>query len=93
MHYLLRASGRYQLIRERAAFSITSTLISDFAKGLLPARIRLSVSKTLMPLDQGAGREWPSTHSRESHLLPLVERLVEVRERGVDRGGGGTHGG
>ena len=40
------ASGRYQVIRERAAFSITSTLISDFAKSLPPARIRLSVSKT-----------------------------------------------
>src|SRR5262249_51091717 len=34
-----------------------------------------------------------STHPREPHLLPLVERLVEVRERGADRGGGGAHGG
>src|SRR5262245_46122264 len=33
------------------------------------------------------------THPRESHLLPLVERLVEVHERGADRGGGGAHGG
>src|SRR5215470_10872680 len=43
------------------------------------------------PLKQG--RIYASTHSRKSHLLPLVERLVEVRERGADRGGGGAHGG
>jgi RHH-type transcriptional regulator, rel operon repressor / antitoxin RelB len=30
----------------------------------------------------------PSTHPREPHLLALVERLVEARERGADRGGG-----
>src|SRR5260370_35142145 len=35
----------------------------------------------------------PLTHPRESHLLPLVERLVEAHERGVDRGGGRAHGG
>jgi hypothetical protein len=35
----------------------------------------------------------PLTHPREPHLLPLVERLVEVHERGADRGGGGAHGG
>src|SRR5262249_62325150 len=35
----------------------------------------------------------PLTHPRESHLLPLVERLVEMRERGADRGGGRAHGG
>jgi hypothetical protein len=35
----------------------------------------------------------PLTHLRKSHLLPLVERLVEARERGADRGGGGAHGG
>src|SRR4029450_7679572 len=34
-----------------------------------------------------------STHPRESHLLPLVERLVEMYERGADRGGGRAHGG
>src|SRR5262245_60006392 len=34
-----------------------------------------------------------STHPREPHLLPLVERLVEVHERGADRGGSGAHGG
>jgi hypothetical protein len=33
------------------------------------------------------------THPRKPHLLPPVERLVEVRERGADRGGGGAHGG
>src|SRR5262245_52426851 len=33
------------------------------------------------------------THPRKSHLLPLVERLVEARERGADRGGGGAYGG
>jgi len=35
----------------------------------------------------------PLTHPRESHLLPLVERLVEVRERGADRGDGRARGG
>src|SRR5262249_38508613 len=35
----------------------------------------------------------PLTHPRESHLLPLVERLVEVHERGADRGGGRAPGG
>jgi hypothetical protein len=34
-----------------------------------------------------------SSHPRKPHLLPLVERLVEARERGADRGGGGPHGG
>jgi hypothetical protein len=34
-----------------------------------------------------------STHPRKAHLLPLIERLVEARERGADRGGGGAHGG
>ena len=34
-----------------------------------------------------------STHFRKSHLLPLVEHLVEARERGADRAGGGAHSG
>src|SRR5262249_56469895 len=33
------------------------------------------------------------THPRKSPRLPLVERLVEARERGADRGGGGANGG
>src|SRR5215475_3160675 len=35
----------------------------------------------------------PLTHPRKPHLLPLVERLVKVHERGADRRGGGAHGG
>ena len=32
-----------------------------------------------------------STHPRKPNLLPLVQRLVEVRERGTDRSGGRPH--
>src|SRR5262245_17161348 len=38
-------------------------------------------------------RTQPSTHPGEALLLALVERLVEVKERGADCGGGGAHGG
>src|SRR5204862_4019467 len=34
-----------------------------------------------------------STHPGEALLLALVERVVEARERGADRGGRGAHGG
>src|SRR5262249_15883066 len=40
-----------------------------------------------------AGMYYAVTHPGDSHLLPLVERLVEVHERGADRGGGAAHGG
>jgi len=41
----------------------------------------------------GNERRDPLTHPRKSRLLPLVQRLVEVHERGADRGGGRAHGG
>src|SRR4029453_7221232 len=38
-------------------------------------------------------RRAPLTHPRKAHLLSLIQRLVEARERGADCGGGGAHGG
>src|SRR5262249_45227120 len=32
-----------------------------------------------------------STHARKPNLLPLVQRLIEARERGTDRSGGCPH--
>ena len=32
-----------------------------------------------------------STHTRKPNLLPLVQRLIEARERGTDRSGGCPH--
>ena len=32
-----------------------------------------------------------STHARKPNLLPLVQRLIEARERGTDRSGGCLH--
>src|SRR5262249_58225050 len=52
-------------------------------------------AKKMMPESSPGmtGLYYALTHPRESHLLPLVERLVEVHERGADRGGGAAHGG
>src|SRR5262249_13879207 len=83
-------AGRYQ------GHTAKATLAS------LPGSTRQSIhlrkhffAKKMMPESSPGmtGLYYALTHPRESHLLTLVERLVEVHERGADRGGGAAHGG
>src|SRR5262249_56600267 len=81
-------AGRYQ------GHTAKATLAS------LPGSTRQSIhlrkhffAKKMMPESSPGmtGLYYALTHPRESHLLPLVERLVEVHERGADRGRGAAH--
>src|SRR5229473_215218 len=61
---------------------------------LVAARTSLKIlNSTTASWHHKASHQAALTHPRKPHLLPLVERLVEVHERGADRGGGRAHGG
>src|SRR5215831_10811741 len=79
-------------LRSKSALPSTCSnrIIAAVKKGWeMPQRLAARGSDVITPVF--ATQPALSTHARKPNLLPLVQRLIEARERGTDRGGGCLH--